>query len=104
MADRTVVYVGTVGQSIWRSRDGGLTFNRASAGVHSESDIRALLLHPERPEVMHLGTETGLFVSQDGADHWERLASPLDGLQVWSLARDPRNPEVLFAGTCPAGI
>ena len=38
MADETTVYVGTVGQSLWRSRDGGLTFARASNGVHSECD------------------------------------------------------------------
>jgi photosystem II stability/assembly factor-like uncharacterized protein len=102
--DETTVYVGTVGQSIWRSRDGGLTFARSSAGVHPESDIRALLVHPEDRRVLHLGTETGLFVSHDGADRWERVASPLDGLQIWSLARHPADPDVLFAGTCPAGL
>jgi len=104
MADSTLVYVGTVGQSLWRSRDGGLTFARASAGVHSESDVRALLVHPERPRLLHLGTETGLFVSDDGAESWEPVPSPMDGMQIWSLARDPRNPDVLLAGTCPAGL
>ncbi len=104
MPDQTLVYVGTIGQSIWRSTDGGLTFARASAGVHSECDVRALLIHPEDPQLLHLGTETGLFVSRDGADRWERVTSPMDGLQVWSLAREPSNPEVLYAGTCPAAL
>ncbi|MBM3457504.1 MAG: hypothetical protein FJX77_03070, partial [Armatimonadetes bacterium] len=104
MADSTVVYVGTVGQSIWRSRDGGLTFQRASTGMHSECDVRALLLHPEDPRVLHLGNETGLFVSRDGSDTWERLPTPFDGRQVWSLARDPANPARLLAGTCPADL
>lgn len=104
MADQTVVYVGTVGQSIWRSRDGGLTFNRASNGVHSECDVRALLVHPEDPAVLHLGTETGLYVSYDGAGQWKHIPSPLDGRQIWSLARDPANPDVLLAGVCPAGL
>jgi photosystem II stability/assembly factor-like uncharacterized protein len=104
MPDSSIVYVGTVGQSLWRSRDGGLTFARASAGVHSECDVRALLVHPHDPAILHLGTETGLYLSRDGAEHWEPVAGPLTGLQIWSLARDPRNPEVLFAGTCPAGL
>lgn len=104
MADTTLVYVGTVGQSLWRSRDGGLTFTRASAGVHPESDVRALLVHPEEPTLLHLGTETGLFVSRDGADTWEHVASPMDGRQIWSLARDPRNADVLYAGTCPPAL
>lgn len=104
MADRTVVYVGTVGQSVWKSRDGGLTFTRSSAGVHSECDVRALLAHPHDPARLLLGTETGLFASHDAAASWERVPSPLDGRQVWCLARDPRDPEVLLAGTCPAGL
>jgi photosystem II stability/assembly factor-like uncharacterized protein len=104
MTDTSVVYVGTVGQSVWRSRDGGLTFNRASAGLHSESDIRALLVHPDDSAVLHLGTETGLFVSRDGANRWERVPSPMDGMQIWSLARDPHDANVLIAGTCPADL
>jgi len=99
-----VVYVGTVGQSVWPSRDGGLTFNRTSAGLHSENDIRALLVHPDDPAVLHLGTETGLFVSRDGAHHWERVPSPMDGMQIWSLARDPWDADVLITGTCPADL
>jgi len=35
---------------------------------------------------------------------WERVSSQLDGLQVWSLARAPGSPEVMLAGTCPAGM
>src|SRR5437879_433392 len=104
MDDRTIVYVGTIGQSIWRSRDGGQTFTRASSGVHSECDVRALLVHPQEPRVLHLGTETGLFVSRDGADLWERVPSPMDGRQVWSLARDPADSDVLIAGACPAAL
>lgn len=104
MEDRTLVYVGTVGQSLWRSRDGGRTFARASAGVHSECDVRALLVHPTEPRLLHLGTETGLFVSRDGGERWKSASSALDGQQLWSLARDPRRPEVLFAGVCPAAV
>lgn len=104
MADTTTLYVGTIGQSVFRSRDGGLTFSRTSVGVHSECDVRALLVHPLDPRILHLGTETGLFVSHNGADTWERVVSPLDGLQVWSLARDPHDPEILLAGACPAAL
>lgn len=104
MADSTLVYIGTVGQSLWRSRDGGLTFSRATQGAPSECDVRALLIHPEQPQVLHLGTETGLFVSHNGADSWERVSCPMDGMQIWSLARDPANANVLLAGTCPADL
>jgi photosystem II stability/assembly factor-like uncharacterized protein len=104
MPDTTIVYVGTVGQSIWRSRDGGLSFTRASKGVHPECDVRALLVHPGDPGILHLGTEMGQYLSQDGAENWEHVPSPLDGMQIWSLARDPADPELLYAGTCPAAL
>lgn len=104
MAESCVVFVGTVGQSIWRSHDGGETFARASLGLPSESDIRALLLDSRDPSRLLLGTETGLFVSENGADRWERVPGALDGLQIWSLAQASRNPELMLAGTCPAGL
>lgn len=99
-----VLYVGTVGQSIWRSTDGGESFARASNGVHSECDVRALLTDPADPRHLLLGTETGLFRTWDGADSWSRIGGLLDGRQVWCLARDPRTPQTLYAGTCPAAI
>jgi photosystem II stability/assembly factor-like uncharacterized protein len=102
--DSTIVYVGTVGQSIWKSSDGGLTFARASRGVHSECDVRALSIDPRHPQVLLLGTETGLFRSDDGADNWRHVPSPMDGMQIWSLARDPAQPDTIYAGTCPADI
>src|SRR2546423_797669 len=104
MSENVTVYVGTVGQSIWHSRDGGQTFARASKGAPMECDVRALLIHPRDSRILHLGAETGLFGSPDGAENWERVASPMDGMQVWTLARDPNQPDVLFAGTCPAGL
>ena len=85
MPDNTTVYVGTVGQSIWRSDDGGLTFRRASVGVHSECDVRALLIDPRDPNLLHLGTETGLFVSEDGARRWNRVESPMDQTQLGQI-------------------
>ncbi len=104
MPDSTRVYVGTIGQSLWRSTDGGLNFSRASAGVHSESDVRAVDADPRDPLSLLLGTETGLFRSDDGADTWRPVVSGLDGRQVWCLKRHPANPDTVFAGSCPAAL
>jgi photosystem II stability/assembly factor-like uncharacterized protein len=98
------LYVGTIGEGLFRSTDDGQTFRRASEGMFVECDVRALAVHPGRPEVLYLGSEMGLFVSRDGADSWERLPAPLDGLQVWSVRVDPRRPERLLAGTRPSRL
>jgi photosystem II stability/assembly factor-like uncharacterized protein len=98
------VFAGTIGQSVWRSRDGGETWQRASRGMFSECDIRAVAVHPRDPRTVYAGTETGLYRSADGGDNWEHVASPMDGMQIWSLAISPRDPDRIFAGTCPANL
>jgi photosystem II stability/assembly factor-like uncharacterized protein len=98
------VYAGTVGQSVWRSRDGGETWARASKGMMMECEVRALVAHPRESERLYAGTDDGCWHSPDGGESWQRLESPMDGMQIWSLAIDPRRPERLFAGTCPAAL
>jgi photosystem II stability/assembly factor-like uncharacterized protein len=98
------LYVGTIGEGLWRSTDGGRTFLRACDGMFVECHVRALAIHPGNDRVLYLGAEDGLFHSDDGADTWQRVSSPLDGLQVWSLLLSPISPEVLLVGTCPARL
>lgn len=105
MAEDTArVYVGTIGQSVWRSEDGGLKFKRCSQGLFSECHVRALVLDPSREGRLYAGTDRGLYRSKDRAETWAHLASPMDGRQIWSLAIDAEDSCVLYAGTCPAGL
>ena len=98
------LYVGTIGQSVWRSKDGGESWQRASGGLFIESDIRAIAVRPDNAAVLFAGTEAGLYRSTDRGDSWARLDSPLNGLQIWALAIDGENPDIMFAGTCPSGL
>src|SRR5947209_11781151 len=98
------LYVGTIGEGLWRSKDGGATFARASDGMFVECHVRALAVHPRDPRTLYVGTEQGLFRSTDGADNWSRVESPLDGLQIWSLLVLPSDPDVILAGTCPSRL
>jgi photosystem II stability/assembly factor-like uncharacterized protein len=104
MTTKHRLYVGTVGEGLWRSTDGGESFTRASDGMFVECHVRALAVHPERPHVLYLGSEQGLFRSTDGADHWERVESPLNGLQVWSVLLLPHAPDVILVGTGPSRL
>lgn len=98
------IYVGTIGNGLWRSTDGGETFQRASDGMFVECHVRALAVHPREPRTLYLGNEQGLFRSSDGADNWSRVDSPLNGKQIWSLLPLPHRPEVILAGTCPSRL
>lgn len=98
------LYVGTVGQGVWRSRDGGETWERVNKGMVMESTFRALVAHPGDPRRLLAGTDDGCWQSRDGGDTWERVDAPMTGMHVWSLLIDPRRPERIFAGTSPAAI
>jgi photosystem II stability/assembly factor-like uncharacterized protein len=104
MASTHRLYVGTIGEGLWRSVDGGETFRRTCDGMFVECHIRALAVHPANPRVLYLGTEQGLYRSEDGADNWARVESPLNGLQIWSILLLPGNPDVILAGTCPSRL
>jgi photosystem II stability/assembly factor-like uncharacterized protein len=104
MTQRPRLYVGTIGEGLWRSTDGGDTFVRASDGMFVECHVRALVVDPRDPEVLILGSEQGLFRSSNGADTWARVESPLNGRQVWSILLLPHNPDVILVGSCPSRI
>lgn len=94
------LYVGTIGEGLFRSTNGE-EFQRVCDGMFVECHIRALAVDPRDPRVLYAGTEQGLFRSRDGADNWQRVESPLNGKQIWSLLLLPHNPDVLVVGACP---
>jgi photosystem II stability/assembly factor-like uncharacterized protein len=98
------IYVGTIGEGLWRSVDGGETFTRAADGMFVECHIRALVVDPRNDRVLYLGSEQGLFRSDDGADNRRRDDSPHDGLQIWSILQLPAAPDTILVGTCPARL
>jgi photosystem II stability/assembly factor-like uncharacterized protein len=64
-----------------------------------------LVAHPKEAHTVVAGGDTGLFVSNDGGARWERVAGGNGALPtIWSLTIDPVDPNILFAGTRPAGV
>ena len=45
-----------------------------------------------------------MFVSHDGGARWERIGADGALPTIWSLTIDPVDPDILFAGTRPAGV
>jgi photosystem II stability/assembly factor-like uncharacterized protein len=98
------LYVGTIGEGLFRSLDTGHSFRRACEGTFVECDVRALAVDPRKPTVLYMGTELGLFRSVDGADNWTRVEGPLAGLQVWSIHVPRDRPDVILVGTRPSAL
>lgn len=95
------IMVATAGQGILRSNDDGRTWHRLGLKEAIEFDgvVRALAVDPERPERVYAGADCGLCISDDGGAHWRRAEGATQGMTVWSIAIDPTDPRVLYAGT-----
>jgi len=101
MANKMTILVGTIGQGIMRSADGGESWQRVGIGqgMHSDALVRTIASNPRRPEVVFAGTDKGLYRSEDAGQSWRLVDSPLSSYCVWALAVDPVEPQTMFAGT-----
>ena len=98
------ICLGTTGWGLWHSPDAGQSWVRHRAPFPLNSRIQALAVHPTEAHTVFAGGDTGLFVSHDGGAKWARRGNAGDLPTIWSLAIDPADPQILFAGTRPAGI
>ena len=98
MTQNVTICVGTLGQGIWRSSDGGDTWLRVRHGLYRESAVRALAVHPSDARVIYCGADSGMYRSEDSGEHWARLDSPMNEIPIWALAIDPVDPNIIFAG------
>ena len=104
MADNFTICVGTVGTGAWVSPDGGESWRQVRAGLWAESRIFGFAVHPKQARTVLAGADDGVYLSEDGGEHFERLDSPMNALHVWKVAYDPADSNVIFAGTRPAAL
>jgi len=83
----------------FKTTDGGQTW-RESDKLKGEG-VHALTQSAKDPDILLAGTNGGVWRSADAGDTWEKLdTSATPGLiNVESLAVDPRNSDVIYAGT-----
>jgi len=101
MAQHGTILVGTIGQGVMMSADDGESWTRSSVrhGMHSDCIVKTLLADQWHPGVVYAGTDMGVYESRDSGAGWRLLDTPMTGSMVWSMAIDPVDPNVRFAGT-----
>src|SRR5215510_665772 len=101
--DSKVLYVAThrhkEAGGFFKSADGGLTW-RESPELRNEA-LHSLTQSDANPSVLLAGAISGIFRSNDSGETWTALPTrSTPGLiDVESLAIDPRNSDVIYAGT-----
>jgi photosystem II stability/assembly factor-like uncharacterized protein len=98
MADRTYVYVGAEAHGLYRKEMLHDQWQPLTNGMPPAPQARVIAIHPRHPEVMFVGTQRGVYRSQDRGDHWQRMDLP-EGRVVWSLQFHPHEPQSMFLGT-----
>ena len=105
----THVYVGLAGEGdfiggggLYRRAEGDDQWHSINNGLPQDPQVRALLVHPDNPNVIYAGTHQGPYRSDDRGAHWESLDAHQGN--VWSLAFDPNDPDTVFAGYEPCAV
>lgn len=104
MTEDFSICLGTAGWGVWHSPDSGGSWTRHRTPFPLNSRIQVLATHPTQARTVFAGGDTGLFLSHDGGARWQRVGAQGDLPTIWSLAIDPVDPDILFAGTRPAGV
>lgn len=55
--------------NVWRTVDGGTTW-KDLGGALPDAPVRTLAIHPSKKKLLYLGTEVGIFSSEDNGDNW----------------------------------
>jgi photosystem II stability/assembly factor-like uncharacterized protein len=99
-----ILYAGTIGHGVQRSRDGGEHWEAINYGLPPHCDVRALAAHSEHPGLLLAGTDHGCYRSQDGGLSWKPARTIDETIEVWSLCVCPHEPTLMFAGTRPGRL
>ena len=75
-----------------------------SRGLPKQAEIRAILVHPDDPRIVYVGTQHGPYRSTDRGEHWQSLDFPDPDMVVWSLLFRPDDPRIMYCGTAPAAV
>ena len=107
------VYAGLAGDTdpgrfwsagLYRSVNGSAQWEALDDRFHEPPHVLSILVDAARPNRVFIGTNEGVWRSDNQGETWRRLDAPRPGLGVWSLTPHPELPDTIFAGYEPCAI
>ena len=83
------------------ARMGTDTWNWIRGPLPSECNVRALAVYPDNPDRILVGSDDGVYRSDDKGATWEDLELRVDDIQIWSFGIDPTDSDTIIVGTRP---
>jgi photosystem II stability/assembly factor-like uncharacterized protein len=108
--------------NMYRSSDGGHTWQEISGTPFDHQAVLSIAVHPENSQLLYAASITGLYRSADGGDSWSLVESfdqatrqvPIVGndksmveLNLWvvtDVVFDPFDPHIIYAASQHGGI
>ncbi len=95
------IYVGTSGKSVWKTTDGGATWQQKGSGLGAYS-VKSIAVTPTSPDVIYCSSVYDgelVYKSTNGGDTWFSSVAGLSGTRADALVVDPTGPDTVYAGT-----
>ncbi len=85
---------------MFKSTDGGESWQEINVGLRTSfMNVNCIAVHPRNPDIVYIGTwRDGVFRTDDGGGSWVEKNNGLESSDICSLAIDPKNPRVIYAG------
>jgi photosystem II stability/assembly factor-like uncharacterized protein len=95
------------GSAVYRSRDGGATWTKLAGNGWPQGPLGRIGLavtHTSQGTRIYATVASeadgGVWRSDDGGDHWQRVNADADTFGIWYFSRltaDPRNPDIVYS-------
>src|ERR687894_581625 len=93
--DPDTLYVGTSDEGLFRSADGGETWQDQRPGA--QADCHSLAAHHADPGLLYEAGGGGFAQSRDFGDSWETADEGMALRYAWGLAADAEDPTLVYA-------
>lgn len=101
------IYIGAAGGGIWKTEDGGASWNHLDDFLPSLA-VTSIVINHEEPSIVFASTGEGqtgvigqpgegIFRSTDAGDTWEQLAGTTNYNWINKLAIHPQDPSIIYA-------
>ena len=104
-ADAQAVYIGFTSAGVYRGDVASGQWQVLGRGAFpARARFQVIALNPGTPGVVYVGTDRGLYRSEDAGTNWAVANEGLIVADVLAVAVDPNTPSSLFVGTNGSGV
>jgi photosystem II stability/assembly factor-like uncharacterized protein len=81
---------------IYTTKDFGQTWTAINANL-TDQVVKTITEDQKNPDILYLGTETGLFISIDRGKNWQRVKANLPMVRIDEITQHPRDNAMILA-------